>query len=126
MQCVMLIFCAIFSFCASFDVQKLSNVCIAFLIPANWCSKYEQTRLKRFLHERPLGSENASSPPPPKVPLIRYYHEVESWKRSKVVKTTKVYGCVPGHNNARRGSCVIAPCIGGRAGRGRDGPVRPQ
>ena len=28
--------------------------------------------------------------------------------------------------NARRGSCVIAPCIGGRAGRGRDGPVRPQ
>jgi hypothetical protein len=21
---------------------------------------------------------------------------------------------------------VIAPCIGGRAGRGRDGPVRPQ
>jgi hypothetical protein len=27
--------------------------------------------------------------------------------------------------NARRGSCVIAPCIGGRAGRGRDGPVRP-
>ena len=28
--------------------------------------------------------------------------------------------------NARRGSCVIAPCIGGRAGRGRDGAVRPQ
>ena len=43
-----------------------------------------------------VGSENASFPPPPKVPLIRYYHEVESWKRSKVVKTTKVYGCVPG------------------------------
>ena len=28
--------------------------------------------------------------------------------------------------NARRGSCVIAPCIGGRAGRGRDGDVRTQ
>jgi hypothetical protein len=34
------------------------------------------------------GSENASVPPPP----IHYYHEVESWKRSKVVKTTKVFG----------------------------------
>ena len=44
-------FCAIFSFSASFHVQTLSNVCNAFLIPANWCSKFEQTRLKRFLHE---------------------------------------------------------------------------
>ena len=25
-----------------------------------------------------IGSENASFPPPPKVPLIRYYHEVET------------------------------------------------
>jgi hypothetical protein len=34
--------------------------------------------------------------------------------------------CRKTSQNARRGSCVIAPCIGGRAGRGRDGPVRPQ
>ena len=60
MQCVMLIFCAIFSFCTSFDVQKLSNVCNAFLIPANWCSKYEQTRLKRFLHERRTRKDTGS------------------------------------------------------------------
>lgn len=44
----MLIFCAVFSFCTSFDVQSLSNVCDTFQIPANWCSKFEQTRLKRF------------------------------------------------------------------------------
>jgi hypothetical protein len=34
--------------------------------------------------------------------------------------------CRKKSQNARRGPCVIAPCIGGRAGRGRDGPVRPQ
>jgi hypothetical protein len=31
--------------------------------------------------------------------------------------------CIP---FSQQFSCVIAPCIGGRVGRGRDGPVRPQ
>jgi hypothetical protein len=34
--------------------------------------------------------------------------------------------CRKKSQNGRRGSCVIAPCIGGRVGRGRDGPVQPQ
>jgi hypothetical protein len=45
----------------------------------------------------------------------------------KVESTNLAFcNCRKKSQNARRGSCVIAPCIGGRAGRGRDVPVRPQ
>jgi hypothetical protein len=45
----------------------------------------------------------------------RVYPEVESTFRPFATARKK-------SQNARTGSCVIAPCIGGRTGRGRDGP----